>query len=162
MASRPRPGSKKPDAEKKDETAAPRTDPRQTATMGEADKGSRAKAENASARANDEIKRQEARPVRSPVGWPVGSAGSPMIMAEISAAELVPTGQYANVSVGPARLHFLIDPDREIAEDESYFTSEQRAVMSQALNEAAEIVESDVIAVQRSLVLNSLQDQVQS
>jgi hypothetical protein len=98
-------------------------------------------------------------PLTSSMAVPCGSKGSPMIQAEMSAAELIPTGQYANVSVGPARLHFWIDPDRELKPGESYFSEEQRDTVTKALNEAAEMVEGDVIAVQRNLVLESMQQQ---
>jgi hypothetical protein len=82
-----------------------------------------------------------------------------MMRAEMSAAELIPTGQYANVSVGPCRVSFLIDPDRELRDDEDYFTPQQKATIAKALNEAAEMVEADVVAVQRNIVMESLQGQ---
>lgn len=147
MAPRPRPGASK-------------TNEAQTKTMGEPDKGSRAKAEAAHERANDEITRANAQPSDSPAEWPRGANGTPMMKAEMAAAELIPTGQYANVSVGPARIHFLIDPDRELGPDESYFSDQQRDTIARALNEVAEIAEGDVVAVQRNLVLESLQEQV--
>jgi len=149
-------------------TEAPkdRTNPFLTETLGSGDKGTRKKAEDASNRANEEIKRGEAKievinagasvPASS---WPTGSKGTPMMMAEMSASELIPTGQYANVSIGPCRVHFLLDPDRELRDDEDYFSPQQKATIAKALNEAAEIVETDVIAVQRDLVLESMQQQ---
>lgn len=97
-----------------------------------------------------------------PETWPKGSAGTPMIKAEMAASELIPTGQYANVTVGPVRLSFLIDPDRKLSEGEGYFSQEQKDTIAQALNEAAEIVEGDVVAVQRNLVLENLQESVGS
>jgi hypothetical protein len=151
---------KKPDA---DTEATPRTNPFITKSLGQGDQGSRNKAEKAAERADEEIKRVQNEPlaVTNNVcrAVPRGSKGSPMIQAEMSAAELIPTGQYANVSVGPARLHFWIDPDRELKPGESYFSEEQRDTVTKALNEAAEMVEGDVIAVQRNLVLESMQQQ---
>jgi hypothetical protein len=82
-----------------------------------------------------------------------------MVEAEMSCAELIPTGNYANVSIGPARIHFLIDPDRDL-ESGNYFTSEQWTNITRALNEAAELVGTDVIAVQRNLVMESMQEQI--
>jgi hypothetical protein len=143
-------------------TDAPRTNPFLAKTTGKADTGSRKKADNAALRADQEIARVQEKPLSNGNGHgvPVNANGTPLMQAEMSAAELVPTGQYANVSVGPARLHFWIDPDRELADGESYFSERQRATIAQALNEAAELVEADVIAIQRNLVMESLQQQV--
>ena len=132
-----------------------RTNPFTTKTAGTGDKGTRGKAEKASERANEEI--QQRVDVPSQEGLNQG-----LIYAEMSAAELVPTGQYANVSIGPCRLHFMIDPNKEIPLGESYFSEAQRATIARALNEAAEIVEADVVAVQRNLVMESLQEQLKS
>lgn len=137
-----------------------RSNPFLTKTQGKGDKGSRKKAENASEQANDEAKRiLDDSQAPQPESWPVNANGTPMLKAEMAASELIPTGQYANVTVGPARIHFLIDPDRTLREDEGYFSAAQRATIAAALNEAAELVESDVVAVQRNLVLESMQQQ---
>ena len=142
-------------AEKADEKE--RTNPFLAKTMGKGDSKTRGKADKAAEQASEEIRRvQNDNDVMS---WPVGSKGTPMMRAEMSAAELVPTGQYANVSIGPCRLHFLIDPDRELRDDEDYFSPQQKATIAKALNEAAETVEADVVAVQRNIVLESLQNQ---
>lgn len=139
-------------------TDAPeRTNPFLTKTSGQGDKGSRGKAEKASERADNEVKRSE----REMESWPLGSQGTPMMKAEMSASELVPTGQYANVVIGPCRVHFLIDPDRSLRDDEDYFSPQQKATIVKALNEAAEMVEADVVAVQRNIVLESMQQQNQ-
>jgi hypothetical protein len=140
--------------------AEERSNPFLTKTQGKGDKGSRPKAEKASEQANEEAKRvlDDSQPPGEEK-WPVNANGVPMLKAEMSAAELIPTGQYANVTVGPCRIHFLIDPDRQLRDDESYWTPAQRATIAAALNEAAELVESDVVAVQRNLVLESMQQQ---
>lgn len=133
---------------------ADRTNPFISKTVGKPGRQSRQKAEKAADRADEEIRSNDE------MGrWPQGAKGTPMMRAEMSAAELVPTGDYANVSVGPARLHFLIDPDRELRDDEDYFSPAQRATITKALNEAAEMVEADVVAVQRNIVLESMQNQ---
>lgn len=146
-------------------TEAPkeRSNPFLAKTVGKADTKSREKAQKAAERADQEVKRALVEPSADghQNGWPTGPSGTPMMHAEMAAAELIPTGQYANVSVGPARLHFLIDPDRELMEGEDYFSPQQKATIAKALNEAAEIVEADVIAVQRNLVLESLQQDQQ-
>jgi hypothetical protein len=141
-----------------------RNNPFLTKTMGKGDEKSRQKAERAAERADQEIKRVQEEPLvdvqsSNTSGWPSGEKGTPMMHAEMSAAELIPTGQYANVSVGPARVHFLIDPDRELRDDEDYFTPAQRATIAKALNEAAEVVGGDVIAVQRNIVLENMQSE---
>ena len=145
-------------------TEAPkdRTNPFLSKTMGTGDKGTRKKAENASERTNGEIKDRESPAttrLNGQPGWPMGSKGTPMMHAEMAASELIPTGQYANCAIGPCRIHFLIDPDRELRDDEDYFTPQQKATIAKAFNEAAEVIEADVVAVQRDLVLESLQQQ---
>jgi len=88
--------------------------------------------------------------------WPAGSDGAPMAKITMTAAELVPTGQYANVSIGPAQITCFVDVSRAL-ESDSYFTKEERETLAAALNELAEVVEGDVIAVQRNLVMESIQ-----
>jgi hypothetical protein len=136
----------------------PRTNPFISKSSGNADQKSRSKAEMASNKANEETVKNE----NEQANWPLGVRGQPMIKAEMSASELVPTGQYANVMIGPCRLHFLIDPDRELQDGETYFSPSQRARIAQALNEAADIVEGDVVAVQRNIVMESMQEQLGS
>jgi len=135
--------------------AEDRTNPFLTKTSGKGDKGTRGKAEKATERADEEIKREERKVTPEQLD-------NGMIMAEMSAAELIPTGQYANVSIGPARLHFQIDPNRDIPEGGTYFSAAQRATIARALNEAAEMIEADVLAVQRNIVMESMQDQLGS
>jgi hypothetical protein len=94
--------------------------------------------------------------------WPRNANGRPMMKISMTASELIPHGQYANVSVGPAQITAFIDPEREIEIDGMYFTEKERETVGQALNELAEVVEYDVISVQRNLVLESLQEQKES
>lgn len=96
------------------------------------------------------------------MAWPVNPQGKPLARIDFSASELVPTGQYANVSIGPARVTAFIDLDREISDDESYFEPHERSIIVKAINELAEVVEGDIIAVQRNLVMESMQDQLAS
>jgi hypothetical protein len=117
---------------------------------GKADTQSRAKADNAA-------KQAEAQQVEA--AWPMGVNGRPMARIEFSAAELVPTGQYANVSIGPARITAFVDLSRVTEDDEPYFSDAERWNLTKAVNELAELVERDVIAVQRNLVLESIQEQ---
>lgn len=90
---------------------------------------------------------------------PRGVNGQPMMRIVMTASELIPTGQYANVSIGPAQITAWVDQDRQLEDGQSYFDAQQKATIAQALNELAEIVEADVVAVQRNLVMESMQDQ---
>lgn len=119
--------------------------------VGKADTQSRAKAETAARRSNEQ--NGELEPV------PMGVGGRPMAKIIFSASELIPTGQYANVSVGPAQVHAFVDLDRQL-EDDGYFSTSEKQTLVAALNELAEVVERDVVAVQRNLVLESIQEQL--
>ena len=129
----------------------PRTNPRLAKKLGTPDTKSRAKAESAAKRTNEQVETVDSE------GWPRNPAGMPMVKVTMTASELIPTGQYANVSVGPAQITAYVDPDAE-----EIFDDQQRANLAKALNDLAEIVEADVVAVQRVLVLESLQQQVSS
>jgi hypothetical protein len=90
---------------------------------------------------------------------PRGIKGRPMARLEFSASELIPTGQYANVTVGPVRVTTWIDLDREIGEDDPYFSTAEADLLVKAANELAEHIEGSVVAVQRDIVLANLQDE---
>lgn len=81
--------------------------------------------------------------------WPVDpETGLPLVQISFTASELIPTGEYANVTVGPVTVtKFIIDPE----DDEA---------LADELNDLAEMVEANCINVQRTLVLESLQDGV--
>lgn len=123
-------------------------------SVGNADQQSKQKASAAMAQA------EKARASADSESWPVGANGQPMMKITMTAAELIPTGQYANVSVGPAQITAFVDQDRVIKDGDAYFTDDQRTTMAKALNELAEIVEGDVVAVQRNLVMEAMQSQV--
>lgn len=131
--------------------AADRTNPFLAKTSGKPDTKSRAKAQQAHDRAKAHLPNEDE--------IPRGVSGQPMMKISMTASELIPTGQYANVSVGPAQITAWIDPARAL-DDNPYFSEAERATIAQALNELAEIVEGDVVAVQRNIVMESLQDQV--
>lgn len=76
----------------------------------------------------------------------IGSNGKPMVKITFGASELIPTGDFANVVVGPVMVERYVEDDGKLADH---------------LNETAEIVESDCIAEQRELVLNSLKAKVE-
>lgn len=150
---RPKPGMTAP-IPKSDPKAAeapkePTTPP--LPPLGKPDTQSRAKAQSATNRTEKENAEVES--------VPLGINGKPMVKIVFSASELIPTGQYANVSVGPAQIHAYVDLARKTNGD-GYFTDDERTALTGALNEVAEIVERDVIAVQRNLVLQSIQDQL--
>jgi hypothetical protein len=83
---------------------------------------------------------------------PVNSNGEPLVKIQVAAAELVPTGQYSNVSIGPVQITMWIDPD------EKELDSKRLANIAQQVNQAAFVIEKDVVAVQRNLVLQSMQE----
>lgn len=87
--------------------------------------------------------------------WPRNASGKPMAKISMVASELIPTGQFANIMVGPAQITMFVDPDSSegLSEDE-------RSNVANALNQIAEIVEVDVVAVQRALILQSMQEQL--
>jgi hypothetical protein len=150
---RPRPAAKASGKDSEPVAAAPRARPgTPPPAIGAADTKSRAKAESAANR--------NVGLVEEMGGVPMGVGGRPMARLRMTASELVPTGQYANVSVGPAMIDVYVDLDRDI--NGSYFTEDERNVMVTALNELAEVVERDVVAVQRSLVMESMQEQLAS
>jgi hypothetical protein len=117
--------------------------------VGTPDTGSRAKGESAANRAVA---------VQSDDAIPRGVRGRPMAKLEFSASELVPTGQYANVTIGPVRATVWIDLDRELGEDDTYFSTDEATKLVKAANELAEHIEGSVIAVQREIVLMNLQE----
>lgn len=131
-----------------------RTSPFITNSMGRGDQGSRPKAKAAHERTAEMQRHADSD------SWPRGASGQPMMKISMVASELIPTGQYANVSVGPAQITCFIDQTRALSNGETYFSDAERAVIAQSLNELAEIVEGDVVAVQRNLVMASMQEQI--
>jgi hypothetical protein len=92
--------------------------------------------------------------------WPRGIDGTPMTRIEFSVSELIPTGQYANVTIGPVRVTSFVDLQRG-EEDMPYFTEQEKDTIVKAANELADMMERDVIGVQRNLVLEALQSDEQ-
>lgn len=77
--------------------------------------------------------------------WPVDADGVPLLQISFTASELIPTGDYANVTVGPVTVtKFIPDPQDDDA-------------LAEELNGLAEVVEAKCISEQRELVLESLQ-----
>ncbi len=77
--------------------------------------------------------------------WPVDQDGVPLLQISFTASELIPTGDYANVTVGPVTVtKFITDPQDD-------------AVLADELNNLAEVIEAKCISEQRELVLESLQ-----
>lgn len=113
-------------------------------TLGRAQPKSRAQADAAVERSD------EVQPVSE--GWPHTPDGRPMAKLEMASSELLPTGQFANVSVGPGRLTLFIDP-----QEDGGIPKEEQDNIAKAMNQMAELVEVDVIGVQRALVLESIQ-----
>lgn len=117
-----------------------------TASLGRDTKQSRQQAEASKDRAASQ---------RPQVGPPVAADGYPLVKVALAAAELIPTGQFANISVGPVLVEWWIDP----REDEPIPKAEMENV-TKVMNMLSDLVQIDVIAVQRNLVLESMQNQV--
>lgn len=79
------------------------------------------------------------------IAWPVDESGVPMVQISFTASELIPTGEYANVTIGPVTVTKFV-PD---GDDDALATQ---------LNDLAALVESDCIAEQREIVVDSLQN----
>jgi len=126
---------------------------RKLPSPGKPDVQSRAKAENA---ANQNV----AQHPDTDQSWPRGINGRPMAKIEFSASELLPTGQYANVAVGPARITAFVDLDHAGDPEDGIFSKRELQILAQAGNELAETVEANVVAVQRNIVLESMQEQL--
>jgi hypothetical protein len=120
-------------------------------SIGEGGEKSRSKSDKAHERAKEDQKMVDSE------AWPRSVSGQPMMKIVMTASELIPTGQYTNVSIGPAQITAFVDQSRDITA--GYFSQDERDTVAQALNELAEIVEGDVVAIQRNLVLESLQNQ---
>jgi len=129
---------------------AERTNPFAAKKVGAADTKSNAKAKAAAARTENQVEHHtDAGEI------PMNANGKPMVKIAMVASELIPTGQFANISVGPAQITAYIDPDNPEG-----FSETERENIANSLNQLAEIVEVDVIAVQRALILASMQDQL--
>lgn len=75
--------------------------------------------------------------------------GLPLIEISVCASELIPTGEYANVTVGPVRMtKYIRDPQ----DDDT---------LVEMINDMCELIEVGVVAEQRELVLQSLQSSAQ-
>lgn len=143
MAPRPKPGRKSDDTA----PATERTEPETSKSIGTADTGSRAKAKAA----HDRTEKQ----LPSPAVWPLNAHGQPMAQISLTASELIPTGQYANVSLGPVTITMFVDPHSDEPIEDAV-----KQNLANAANQIAEVVEIDILAVQRNLVLESIQSQV--
>jgi hypothetical protein len=132
----------------------PFTNSEQSKTIGKSDSKSGAKAKSSSEGAINQLKSVDSE------SWPRGEDGKPMAKLTMTAAELIPTGQYANASIGPAQITVFVDLSK--AGTDSYYSDAEKGVLAMALNELAEVVEADVVSVQRNLVLESMQSQVSS
>ena len=127
---------------------AQRSSPFVTKTIAKDEPKSRQKAEEShkrTAKASDEAQED----------WPVSDDGRPLVKISVCAAELLPTGQFANISVGPAQITAFIDPA-----DEEPFSKSDKDNIASALNQLSDIVQVDVIGVQRTMILTSMAEQL--
>ncbi len=124
MASRPRPT---------------RTSPEVSTTISSESTKSRQKA-NATAKRNEPH-----------IENPLVIDGKRYVEVSFAAAELIPHGDWANISLGPAYIKMLVDPD-----DPNGIPQEQRENIARAVNEVAETVMGDILGLQRNIVLEAL------
>lgn len=159
VKTRPRPAPR-PKPTEKSELDNP-TDGDDKATMsdrGRMEKITKSGTPDTQSRVKGEQAQRRAESVQGEELWPRGIKGRPMIKLEFAASELIPTGQYANVTVGPVRATGFIDLDRDLDEDEPYFSQREADMIIKAANELAEHIEGSVVAVQRDIVLDNLQN----
>lgn len=130
----------------------PKQNPFMTKSLGAGDEKSSAKSKLNYERANQAMESVDSD------AWPRGENNKPMMRISMTASELIPTGQYANCVIGPAQITAFIDADRESGD--SFFSDKEKENLAKAINELAEVVESDVVATQRNLVLEAMQTQL--
>jgi hypothetical protein len=90
----------------------------------------------------------EAGPVLAP-------SGQPYARVLATASDLIPTGDYANVTIGPAQIMMWVDPG-----DPNGVSQETLDNLARVLNQLTETVSVDVVGVQRTLVIEGLQQQL--
>lgn len=78
---------------------------------------------------------------QNPLGfnWPTDTEGKPMVMISMSAQELVPTGNYANVTIGPATVVKFVEDGAEDEIREDILTLSTK-IIEPALGERREAV----------------------
>jgi len=134
-APRPRPQRTAPEVTASLAAPAEKTGPKAKAT-----------AENASAQATA-ADPMEDRPTHAP-------SGLPYVKVVATASDLIPTGDWANTTVGPVQFTAWLDPGNP-----DPLPQDQLDNLAKAANKLFETAQLDVVAVQRTLVLESLQQQ---
>lgn len=129
----------------------PRVTKETAESIGNADEKSRQKAKAAAERSQAVMDQA----VASGEGKiPLTGDGRPMARILVGGAELIPHGQYANISCGPAVFELWVDPlaDKPVSE-------EVKAGLAQAANEMFDALYADVLSVQRALIQTSIEEQ---
>ena len=116
-------------------------------SVGKEEAKSGPKARNATARANEEHMVEE--------GVPLTPDGRPMARIMFQGAELIPHGQFANISCGPAQIQLWVDP-----QDSDPIPENVRENLAKGLNDIADVLYGHVLATQRTLIQEAIQAQV--
>jgi hypothetical protein len=130
-----------------------RTSPEQSKTLAKPNTKSGQKAKQAADRTQQMVD-VAANPKESAEEAPVFGPNGPLTKLTFAAAELIPTGDFANVSLGPVVATVWIDP---LADDP--IPQATLDGIAQAGNKLAETVLRDVCGVQRNIILEALQDE---
>lgn len=87
-------------------------------------------------------------------GPPMTSDGRPLSKITVAGAELIPHGQFANISCGPAMFEIWVDPL-----DEEPVSDELAAGLAKAANKVFDALYGDVLSVQRALIQQAIEQQ---
>jgi hypothetical protein len=87
-------------------------------------------------------------------GPPLTADGRPLAKITVAGAELIPHGQFANISCGPAMFEIWVDPL-----DEEPVSDEMASGIAKAANKVFDALYGDVLSVQRALIQKAIDEQ---
>lgn len=91
------------------------------------------------------------------VSPPLTADGRPLAKITVAGAELIPHGQFANISCGPAMFEIWVDPL-----DEEPVSNEVADGLAKAANKVFDALYGDVLSVQRALIQKSIEEQAKA
>ena len=83
--------------------------------------------------------------------WPLDESGQPMIQVTVQASELIGLEEFSNVTVGPSNITMFIPKGQSHALDD-----DEAEALASAMNQLAGIVEVEVVAANRDVVLDTI------
>lgn len=90
-------------------------------------------------------------PIQAQSAWPRDDNGEPMIQVYVQAREHIGLPDYSNITVGPSGITMFV------AKGQSEILNEQeKAALASSMNQLSELLELQVIAEQRGIVLESI------